>query len=214
MDMPTVLICIGGAAAFAFLLFNKKGKKKATKPSTNATGWMFGPFPNGVNYSRGMPERPTLQGSGWVMNFPDASGEVDAVVNFSPPSLVGAKQVVMRFAITGAGFTVSEKPEKTPYVSFMLQRKGDDWTTNKPSYRWYSNQMIALKAGEFTLTVPLDTSGMHNMQGQHSDDAGLADALRELDNIAVCFGHDSGQSHGVYATEPSRLTLLSLDVVR
>lgn len=183
-------------------------------PSPTASGWIIGPIIKGQNHSKGMPARPTAQGAGWYFAFPDPNGSVHYVQWFNPPSLVGAKQIVMRYSVTGGGFFASENVSQPATVALQFQRKGDDWSGKGAmvNYRWYSRQMPTLKAGEYTLTVPLQLSAWGNVYGKSDDAAAFAAAQANLSNIAVVFGSSSGAGHGVYSTQASRFTLLSLQV--
>jgi hypothetical protein len=67
-----------------------------------------------------------------------------------------------------------------------------------------------LAEGEHELTVPLTVAHWGDVfNGQ--DAAAFAAAIRDVDNIALIFGSDGGRGHGVYATQPSRFTLLSCE---
>lgn len=200
------------------LLARKKGGVRAVVDAvTPKSGWHIGPVVRGVNLSRGMPEKPypDPQG-GWSINFPDSSGEVHAVVNHSPPSLVGAREVRLHYSVVGGGFTPSEFTTRDALVTFGIQRKGDNWsgTGKYASYRWYSKQVVRLEPGINTLSVPLNAAAMSNVNGQSSDVSGLASTISDLDNLSVLFGHSSGRGHGVYATEPSSFTLHGVEVMR
>lgn len=193
-------------------------KKKSAAKMRSMTGWFIGPEIKGRNYSVGMPERPTTQGEGWSIDFPtSAQSHVDYVQWFSAPSLVGAKQLVIRYAVTGGDFKPFEYPDRQATVGVQFQRKGDDWSGNGKyqSYRWYSRKLPALKAGEFTLSVPLVMSAWNDVYGKSDNQAAFDAALADMSNFAIVFGHATGGAgHGVFATKPSRFTLISLDVVR
>jgi hypothetical protein len=215
MDAPTYVILLVGAMLFV-LLYNKKKASKQVGSTSSEHGWVIGPVVHGKNFSVGMPEHPTPQGAGWSFVFPGPGGKVGSVAWFDPPSLVGAKALVLRFSVTGGGFAPSEFPDKLAVVSLMLQRKGDDWsgTGGKADYRLYSHQLQALQAGDWSITVPLDPAALGNVLGKPASTTSLDAMIAALSNIAVAFGHDSGVSHGVYATQPSTFTLLGLEIQR
>lgn len=200
----TALIIIGLAALVAVLL-SKRKRKAPTK-----TGWHIGPVIGGMSYSPGMPARPTPQGAGWYFDFPtEPTSHVHYVQWFSPPPLSGSIRV--RLAVTGGGFVPQEYPDRPALVSLIIQRRGDNWQadTNTVSYRWFSRQSQVLEPGEYELTVPLDVSewgDVYNVQ----DAARFAETLREVESIGLVFGSDGGRGHGVYATGPSRFTLLEI----
>lgn len=213
MNATTILIILGVIIVAGFLLKSKSGSKKSNS-ATNTTGWIIGPIINRLSRSAGMPARPTTQGQGWYFDFPNKGGHVNYVQWFDAPSLVGAKSITMRFAVSGSGFKALNDGS-APQVGLHFQRKGDDWSAKgeMQSYRWYSRNRPTLKAGEFTLIVPFVPEAWGDVYGQSSNVAGFVEAMRDLDNIAVVFGATAA-GHGVYATEPSRFTLLGLEIVR
>lgn len=186
------------------------GSHHPSQPGSQGSSWGFGPVIKGRNYSEGMPASPTIEGAGWSFDFPNYGG-VDAVINKSPPTL--ATSITLHFTVTGGGFLPSDDNSGTPAsVGVAFQRRGDSWSGSGQyaSYRWYSDARINLAPGEFTLAVPLNADQWHNVQGQ-KDDAGFAAALASVDNVSVVFGGQFS-SHGVYATEPSRFTLLDITI--
>ena len=214
--MPDIFYILGGfALIIGIIMFRKKGGISSLKKKT---GWLIGPEIKGQNHSVGMPERPTLQGNGWVIDFPTVGTKhVHYVQNFNPPSLKGAKEIVMTYKVTGSNFCTKDfGSNRTATVGIQFQRKGDDWSASGKyeSYRWYSKVLPELKEGMFTLTVPLEVSSWVNVYGKSTDLSGFQGAINDLENIAVVFGHRSGAGHGVYATEPSTFTLVSLQVLR
>jgi len=207
MNMAFVIVLV--VVALFFVLKGKGNKSTPIVSNQSDGGWIICPVVNGKNYSEGMPARPVLQGAGWYFDFPQ-SGGVDYVQNKNPPSLVGAKQIALRYAVTGAGFTAAD--ENAPgRVGLHLQRKGDDWSGQGKfqQYRWYSHQRPVLVAGEFVLTVPLELSAWGDVYGKNDDADAFAAALKETACIAVVFGGEAA-GHGVYATQPSRFALLEL----
>lgn len=206
----TVLLIIAAAVTF-FLTRSKSKSRPPAVPSTPA-GWVIGPIIRGTNHSIGMPASPTPLGVGWFIDFPGPGGKVDYVQNFSPPALQAGKTLKIDFTVSGAGFVPFEFPDRQAMVSVQFQRRGDNWsgTGAMQSYRWYSRQMVLLAPGEFTLTVPLVLESWGDVQGKSDNPDAFAAAMLDLDNIAIVFGHSSGAGHGVYATEPSRFTLLGM----
>jgi hypothetical protein len=195
----TALIIIGLIVLVAVFAM-AKGKRKAS----NKTGWH-------IEWSPGMPAQPTPQGAGWHFDFPTIpTSHVHYVQWFNPPPL--GSEVRVRFRVTGGGFVPQEYPDRPALVSLLIQRKGDDWGAQGPmqSYRWFSRQTVTLAEGEHELTVPLTVAHWGDVfNGQ--DAAAFAAAIRDVDNIALIFGSDGGRGHGVYATQPSRFTLLSCE---
>lgn len=179
-------------------------------PQPTTSGWYIGPIVDGKNYSEGMPSKPTLQGQGWVISFPRTGG-VDAVIKDSPPSLVGAKALVMKYTVTGGGFLATDESNVAGRVGICLQRKGDNWSGAGAyqQYRLYSTARPLLTSGAFTLTVPLVAGKLTDVAGKPASQAAIDSVVANLDNYSVVFG-GSFASHGVYATQPSAFTMLSL----
>jgi hypothetical protein len=185
-----------------------------------AGAWEIGPNIRGRNYSVGMPAQPSQGANGSVvMDFPVVgSGQVDALTT-GVNSLEGARQITLRYRIDaarGARFIADETPGEPATVSVYLQQAGDNWSARGryASYRWYAppSGVIPLAPGEHTLNLRLDdrwtnVSGVPNstMPQQY------AKALANASTIGIAFGSSSRRSHGVFATAPSRFTLIALD---
>ena len=182
--------------------------KKKSKDKIKTTGWRN-------NYSPGMSDTPIPQGDGWYFDFPtNPNSHVHYLQWFNPPTLVGAKLISIQFSVTGGGFIPQEFPDGRPaLVSLLLQRKGDNWSADAKtrSYRWYSSEATELASGEYQLTIPLDVSNWGDVY--NGQDASLfTETLSKIDNIGIVFGSAGGRGHGVYATQPSRFTLLNIKV--
>lgn len=200
--MTTVILVVLGILVLL-------GVTRKKKPSS-APAWRIGPVIRGQNYSPGMPSHPVPQGKGWYFDFPlDPRFHVHYVQLFNPPRL--GSYIEIAFSVTGGPFVPQAYPDKPALVSLMIQRKGDDWSAVGPmqAYRWFSKAALPLEAGEHKLTVPLEVEAWGDVYGGQDPQA-FADTLKNLDNIAVIFGSNGGRGHGVYATQPSRFTLLGL----
>lgn len=212
-----IIIAVVVVAVLALAL---KGKKKDKKPGAPSGGpdWRIGPIVNGRNYSVGMPARPATQGQGWAFDFPtNPSQHVHYVQWFNPPSLVGKREIRIRYRITGGGFVPqeSDKPgndvSSIARIGLLIQRRGDDWGEAKEAYRWFSLAGDDLAAGEFELAVPLTPDHWKSTLGKGTPGQ-FTTATHDLDNIAILFGSNGGRGHGVYAKQPSRFTLLSIAI--
>ena len=204
----TVLFVVIAAAGVAFALSHRKsGGSAQAAPAAKAGGWYIGPIANGKNYSENMPATPTLQGNGWYIDLP-SSGGVDAVVNTTPPSLVGAKSLAVNYAVTGSGFLAAGENNVPGRVGICIQRRGDNWSGSGKyqQYRLYGQDRPLLVAGDGTFTASVWT----DVQGQVVDQAIVDGVLADLDNYMIVFG-GSFASHGVYATEASRFYLLGVE---
>lgn len=198
----TALLIIAAAALLVWLLTREKSRKPQRK-----TGWH-------ITWSPGMPARPTPQGTGWWFAFPtDPKSHVHYVQWFDPPKLTPGAMLRVRFTVTGGGFVPQEYPDRVALVSLLIQRRGDDWGAQgaMSAYRWYSRQAAPLTVGEHELAVPLavaEWGDVYNGQGA----AAFAAALQDAENIGLVFGSDGGRGHGVYATRPSRFTLIECEI--
>jgi hypothetical protein len=213
MDPQHIVYLILGifATVAAWKLAQRDGLVDKVKAQVQH-GWAFGPIIDGENSSEGMPVRPTMQGSGWFFDFP-SSGGVDAVEWHDVPSLDGMKSMIIKFSVEGGGFVPA--PEKDgrevgpALVGVMIQRN-EDW--HDPDARWY-HSMGKLQAGEFTITVPFDSEIWSNVNGK-KDAAKFVKCVGDASKLAIIFGHGSGYSHGVYATQPSRFTFRGITFSR
>lgn len=210
--MDPILIAVGLLLVVAAVLGSKSKKKKATRSAR--IGWHIGPEIHGVNYSKGMPKQPSIVGNGWSFTFPSSPDKhVHYVQLFNPPSLLGKKEITIRFTVTGDGFVAQEYPANPALVSLLLQRKNDNWGAigEMKSYRWFSSNPLTLAEGDFEMTVPLDAALWGDVYNG-KDSSLFAATLQNLDNIAVIFGSDGGRGHGVYAKQDSTFTLKELVV--
>lgn len=173
-------------------------------PQPAISAWTIGPVIDGVNYSKGMPAHPTMQGVNWYFDFPQ-SGHVDYV---SGRPAVGPV-VTMRFSVSGSGFKPANDTSNVPAkVGLCLQRKGDNWSGAGvyQQYRLFSKARVTLKAGEGQQLV---ASEWTDVQGKPVGPEVVLVVLSNLDNVAVVFGGQFA-GHGVYSTEKSRFTMLEI----
>lgn len=197
--MTTVLILLAIAAAI-FLLTRSK-RKAPSKP-----GWR-------MEHSPGAKPL-TLTPGGWHFDFPtEPTSHVHYVQWFDPPALSPDRAITIRFRVTGGGFVPQEFPDRTATVSLLLQRKGDNWAADARtrSYRWFSSDVEELAPGDYLMIVPLDVSAWSDVYNGQDAEAFQA-TLQNLDNIGLVFGSAGGRGHGVYATQPSRFTLLDISL--
>ena len=168
-----------------------------------------------IRWSPGMPDTPAPSGAGWWFDFPtNPRSHVHYVQDFEPPALRPGMTLTARFRIDGdPRFIPQERPTETATVTLLVQRKGDDWSARGKyaAYRWYSGEQIALAPGEHVLSVPLTAEHFGDVYGGHDPQA-FAEALANVENIGLVFGSASGRGHGVYATQPSSFSLLSIGV--
>jgi hypothetical protein len=173
-----------------------------SQPPLPSPDWTAGPIINGVNYSSGVVM------AGDVFTFPSGPPGVHYVTRYAKES--AREKVAMRFAIEaseGVKFLEVDSGLAEPgpgKLRLYLQRCGDDWSSAKASYRFWSAP-VDLAAGEYSLVVWLTAANWTNVWGQQ-DAAGFAALLTELCNIGFTFGGQFA-GHGAYATGPARFIL-------
>jgi hypothetical protein len=187
--------------ALAYLVLRKR------KDTARKSGWR-------IEHSPGMPSRPVPDGDGWGFTFPtNPASHVHYVQNFDPPSLEPGKSIRVRFRVSNGVFVPQEWPDEPATVSLLIQRKGDDWTARgeMAAYRWYSSHVIPLAAGEYELRAQLIAGEWGDVYGGH-DPTAFEAALRNADNIGLCFGSAGGRGHGVLAQSQAKFELISMGV--
>ena len=182
--------------------------------------WEIGPFIRGKNYSVGMPVAPqqAFDGARFVIPGPSAkNGHVHYVTMATGP-LAGAKRITLKYRIDagpGTRFVPQEHPDRKATLSLYFQRSGDRWSARYSDWRWYSpaNRVVELKPGTHSITIGLDEDWVAMMgPGAKANPKGFRRALNETARIGFVFGSEGGRGHGVYATRPSRFTILDFRV--
>lgn len=177
-----------------------------------------------VRWSQGVPKRPTKQGEGWYIDIPtQASGghlnDILFHVLFTKKKfLKGAKSITLRGSITGDGFVTMENFDPAthpPTATLILQRRNDLPRDEEKymTYRWYSKEMIPLRAGEFNVTFPLNSKDMGGIMGSHDADK-FDEAINDLLGFGLGFGSAGGRAHGVCTATSARFTLHSYTINR
>lgn len=189
----------------AYLIHSLRKKKVAREGgAVPSSGWRIGPF----DYSRNMPASPTMDGQGWYLDFPPAPGSVNYVQWFEAPSLVGKKELRLRYRLSEEPAVVpQEYPSEEATVSLIMQRKGDGWRSS--GYRWWTG-FYPLTPGEHEVVVPLSIESWGDMLGVPEAGA-FAATIEDAWNIGVAFGSRGAPTHGVYGS--GRFHLLELTVV-
>ena len=188
-----------------------------------ATEWAIGPIIKGRNYSVGMPRTMAPGRDGPWVAFPvvrAAPGHVHYVTLPTGP-LPPDATIKVRYRIDaaqGTRFVPQEVPDQTATVSFVMQRRGDNWTAKRgyEHFRWYSPaaEVDPIEPGVHTMTLRLDDGRWTNVHGHSRSDhpRAFAEALANLDNVGMVFGSHGLRGHGVYATAPARFTLLDFTI--
>jgi len=185
--------------------------------SLDPARWQIGPIIHGQNYSPGMPSQPTRVGGRWSFAFPAQDG-VHYVTTPLSGSLVGRREVKVRFSIAGPGRLVPTQGDPPARIRLFLQRRGDDWSGAgaREFYRWWSVSNVVLAAGEHELSAPLVPDqwlSVFGKRGDHPATAGqFVAAVADLESAGQTFG-GMFAGHGVFAVEgPSRFTLESYEI--
>jgi hypothetical protein len=198
------------------------GQGYGADPS-RAESWEIGPIIRGRNRSVGMPLQPSPARRGWYFDFPYPHAGAGHVhyVTFPHGSLAGKRRIVMRYrvdAAPGVRFVSQESPERPGTISLYFQRGGDTWTARGiyDFYRWYAprHSVARLTPGEHVMSVNLDASWLSVTWRPAGSNARLfEDALAETEQVGFVLGDEFARGHGVYATGPARLTVLSFQVL-
>lgn len=214
MMMSAALILAGSAGGAAPL------QAAAAQP---ASAWEIGPVIRARNRSVGMPPSPTPGPRGWYFDFPypTASAGHAHYITFNHGSLSGARRIVMRYRIDaarGVRFVPHETPHLPGTLSLYFQRGGDNWSGRRgyENFRWYAphRTVVPLTPGEHEIVVNLDHSWIQvNGAPAASDPQAFQEAIAEADRVGFVLGSTQARGHGVYATGPARMTVLSFRVM-
>jgi len=155
-------------------------------------------------YSPGMP--PSMVGN--YFDFPPQDG-----VHYVVRSGAARSSIGMTFTISGNGTIVPTQGNPPALVRLYFQRAGDDMSGagQYEFYRWWSTDSIELKAGDFTLAVPLTPERWSSVYGKHGDvvPAQFQAAVGGMQTLGFTFGGEFA-GHGDYVTNGSaRFTLTS-----
>jgi len=159
-----------------------------------------------IRYSRGVTLHAPVAGEEFSFDFPLAPGLVGYVSKQATGAAKGAVRASFSIATSGdAVFDYRTAADNTcaapASVRLLLQRKGDDLSGVGPYefYRWWSIAGTALRAGSFTLTVPLKPALWRSVFGKtgEANPRAFADALANLGSVGVTFGGGCFYGHGV-----------------
>lgn len=184
------------------------------------------------------PTRPT-QGSEWAIGAPErqstpstftipTQGSINYVTR-STGSLEGKTRITLRYRVDmaeGVAIVPASVPEQPSIITLYVQRRGDDWTGKGDYnfYRWYATSRFVspIVAGEHEITASLvvdlwtavqgGSSFITDDQGRTFRDGQFADALANADRVGFVLGGGTGFGHGVRATGPATITIVSFTV--
>lgn len=209
-----------------FCLFVAAASGGAAPPPNTTTvpaaAWEIGPMVRGRNYSVGMPLAPTPATRGWYFDFPYPSpraGHVHALT-FKHGPLTSKRKIVMRYRVDAApGVRVlpRESPGQPGTITMFFQRTGDTWNAKGrfETYRWYAPTVVDITPGEHQLTVNFTDNWSAVMRSTaKTNPVAFQEALQHADRVGFVLGaRVGGAGHGVFATGPARMTVLSFQVL-
>jgi hypothetical protein len=188
-----------------------------SQPSIPASPWQVGPIINGKNYSKNYAAEQAP--AGFVITIPALPGSVHYVTKSTGP-LKGKKLIRLRYRIDGPDgaqlFAISS-PGAPSIISLYFQREDDDWSGvgKYEAYRWYAafSMQSPILPGEHELVAPLDGAWSAVMTSTvATNPGGFQDALAHTARVGFVLGGGTGLGHGIYGTEPMKLTVLSFGV--
>ena len=159
-----------------------------------------------IRYSSGVTLHAPVQGQEFSFDFPLAPGSVGYISKPAAGAAKGAVQASFSIAMSGGAVfdfrTAADNTCGAPAsVRLLLQRKGDTLSGAGPYefYRWWSVAGTVLRAGSFTLTVPLEPALWRSVFGKTGDanPSAFAEALADLGRVGVTFGGGCFYGHGV-----------------
>lgn len=210
-------------AAAALIAAASAGPASAQPHPSEAGAWEIGPIVRARNLSVGMPRQPSPARRGWSFDFPYPSVGAGHVhyLTFVHGPLTGRRRIEMRYRIDaapGVRFVPRESPDQPAVLSLYFQRAGDTWSGRGryETYRWYAPErtIVPLTPGEHVVSVPLDEAWI-SVAGRTAaaDRAAWREALDETGRVGFVLGWPLGRGHGVYATGPARMTVLSFRII-
>jgi hypothetical protein len=194
--MLLVLVVLG---ALAMIFLNRKG-----------SGGYSGPA---------FPVVDLMQGN-VAFDIPSAGGSLNYVTAPTGP-LTGKTMIRMKYRLDlapGATLKPLSDTEAPTIISLYFQRAGDDWTAvgQYEAYRWYAAfaNLCPIPEGEHTLEAPLDGAWSAIMTSTRATNPdGFQGAIDHAERVGFVLGGGTGLGHGVFATGPAKLTVLSFEVI-
>jgi hypothetical protein len=159
-------------------------------PSMRAGDWTF-------RYSPGMPAHPVQTKHGWAFHFPRAPGQVDMIttpvagVHGTSIALSGriVHEAVYNYRQEASNVCVTPSATARLYIEVAV--------TNNDYDRWWSNPVhVDLRAGAFSVTVPLNAVNWSSVYG-HRSAGRLASAMLRARRVGLVYGGGCFFGHGV-----------------
>jgi hypothetical protein len=180
------------AVFFALLLAAFNDNHGGFRPVPLGRGWT-------IAYSPNMPPEMTAADGTYYLDFPPQDGV--HYVYRAAPAVRHGQTITMMFAIVGDGKIVPTQGDPPARVRLFLEQAGDTLSAAEEFKRWWSVESVELRAGEFTLSVPLRPDHWSSVFGKTGDvaPAQFEAAISQLGNIGFTFG-GMFAGHGAYVT--------------
>lgn len=181
--------------------------------------WEIGPVIGSVNYSLGLPLRPTLEANG-ECSFAISTTAEPHYITRPISGLVGKTKMTLVFRAEGAagtiihgkGCAIGSPSAIVPY----FQRSGDNWNTD--GWRWWATYPSAKlypfnapMAGSVTANFSGPWTSVETMTAT-SHPSQFSAAKINAARIGFTFANCTGQGHGARATAPIKFVISSFNV--
>ena len=197
----TIILAVLGLAIVLLVVRNMQKAKKTAEKNTLfiPPGWWL--FRKVL-----MSNRPEVlpDGSLRIQVPVGPNGDlISHVLNGTPRTLTAGMSMVTSGTVTG-GPIVADGTNQAPTFCHFMSRKNAD--LNNPNHRWYSQNTVALKEGDFVLTSTLTADAWINRDGQKNE-AEFNATLNDLGAVGGVCGAEIGRAHGVYALAPTTIEI-------
>lgn len=224
MNDLSIFLIFSGFLVLCLILFNKLKNFNYKDPKPNkssVTEWKVGPVINGNNHSVGVDRYPTnLDGGNFFIELPKTNGSLNSISTIVFNNIITKDSIIdIKFKFFGTGRVVAaDNPNSIGTVSFMFQRKGDNWTGRDQYeyYRWYSPSYTVFHIDQFDIEYETSLNfcedwtsvfGKHRYNGHNAE---FLEALNNIQEFSIVFGGPGGRAHGVYATDFAVFQCLSI----
>ena len=209
------------------------------KGVTDPSAWTIGPViplqSGGTeNSSKNMPLHPAQVADGLLLDMPTPQSEPHYVTfNHGPLAKNSKITLKVRLDIEAGGQFFAKDGVSQASMCLYFQRQFDDFdaTVGNPTgamitnvntqyYRWFATPtaLIPLVAGTFTLTANL-ADKWTSLRAESEDSLNPHDgakwfkgAVDDATEVGFVLGGGDGWGHGIIATKPAKITILSFEV--
>jgi hypothetical protein len=197
-EMIVALIVAGLVAVLAAVSRREKGQ--------DASGWE-------TSFGGEGPD-------GWVIEIPMAPGSL-RYVTMPTQSLAGKRSIRMVYEVEtddpATRIVPRNFPESPSILALYFQREGDNWSGSGKyeAYRWYASgvKKSPIVAGKHEIEASFEWGWTGVMTSSiNSNPWGFREALEHAHRVGFVLGGGDGLGHGVRATGPARIRILSFSV--